>query len=333
MQLSHGCKRPVPRMPLEWGCSMQDWAMRFEEAKKRHDAAKATRDQQGLTRIGGTRSELPLPPDVFSRLGGTRTRQGAIWTCSTCGISPQPRQFANGFVPGKCPCQVERIQREREEAHAAEQRKAQMQHIQAQCAKCYTWLGSQWSGIGLEDATFQTFNRALQPEGFAAAVDFSESLQGNLVFWSDRSWGTGKTHLAAAICNHLLAQNVSCRFTTAQGLFDAFAARMDDHQGYSDLLAQASKTPLLVIDDLDKVHMTSSGYKLTVFFEVLNQRYLRHVPTVITTNTRVQVTADDVIGLSDYVGRAIASRMCDTANGGLTVIEMSGEDYRRRERI
>jgi DNA replication protein DnaC len=107
---------------------------------------------------------------------------------------------------------------------------------------------------------------------------------------------------------------------------------MDEHQGYSDLLAEAGTTPLLVIDDLDKLHKAQSEFKQSILFEVLNKRYLRKLPTVITTNARVVMTDNDVEGISDYIGRAAASRLCDLSNGGLQVVEMNGDDYRRRNR-
>jgi DNA replication protein DnaC len=310
----------------------EDWNTRFENARKRHIESKRLRGEKDLIRIGSTKSELKLPPDVFTRLGGKPTREEVIWHCSECDECPTPRQYANGFVPGKCLCQIAKAEQERREKDRLEIWRAQQESQRRQCARCYSWLGDEWSSIGLSNKSFENFEMSLQSEGFLAAVAFASALLGCLILWSDESWGTGKTHLAAAICNSLLSQNIPCLFSTAQNMFNGFTARMDEHQGYSDLLAMAGKTPLLVIDDLDKAHMTASGYKQSIFFEVLNQRYLRHLPTVITTNARVKVTHNDVAGISEYIGQAAASRICDRENGGLVVVEMNGDDYRRRER-
>jgi DNA replication protein DnaC len=80
------------------------------------------------------------------------------------------------------------------------------------------------------------------------------------------------------------------------------------------------------------LHKAQSEFKQSILFEVLNKRYLRKLPTVITTNARVVMTDNDVEGISDYIGRAAASRLCDLSNGGLQVVEMNGDDYRRRNR-
>lgn len=274
---------------------------------------------------------LPLPSEVFIRLGGVATLEQATWECAECGEAPAPRQYVNGFVPGKCACQRAHAQREQEERQYQEHRRWQQERAQAQKAKCYTWIGEDCT-FGLDEKTFGNFEMSLQSDGFCAAVNFAQHPKGNLILWSDTSYGTGKTHLAAAIANYQVSQGVEARFTTAQGLFDAFATRMNDHQSYVDLQVQAGRAQLLVIDDLDKVHMAQSSFKQSVFFEVLNQRYLRHLPTVFTTNARITKTYDDVEGLSAYVGKAAASRLCDYDNGGLTVVEMYGDDYRRRER-
>lgn len=275
-------------------------------------------------------SMFRLPDTVFHSMGGKPTEEEVQRSCIVCGDIP-PRKVANGWLPGKCACEKEQAAREREQKERAEQFARMQEQNRKDCAKCYTWLGSEWSYTDLDDKTFAGFDYEVQSEGFMAAMDMAEQRQGNLILWSDLSWGTGKTHLALAICNQLIAQSIPCRFTTGQNLFNAFGARMDDHQGYNDLLAAAGSTPVLVIDDLDKVHLAQSSFKQSIFFEVINKRYLRKLPTVITTNARVEVTYDDITGISDYIGRAAASRLCDMSNGGLQVVEMNGEDYRRRK--
>lgn len=282
----------------------------------------------GLTPVSNG-SLFHMPDTAFHRLGGKPTAEEAQRSCAICGDIP-PRHVANGWLPGKCACEKELAERERERKEREEQRRRMAEQLLRDCAKCYTWLGADWSDDKLSDMTFETFEYEIQPEGLIAAMDMAEMRSGNLILWSDQSWGTGKTHLAAAICNRLIEQNIPCRFTTGQNLFNAFGARMEDHQGYNDLLAAAGTTPLLVIDDLDKVHLAQSSFKQSIFFEVLNKRYLRKLPTVITTNVHVEVTYNDIVGISDYIGRAAASRLCDMSNGGLQVVEMNGEDYRRR---
>jgi DNA replication protein DnaC len=270
-----------------------------------------------------------LPQGVFERMGGKSTAGEVLWTCENCGETPKPKQYPNGFIPGKCACQLERARLEHEAKELRELQERRATLIRANRARCFNWLGENWAAVGMDKYTFASFDSSVQSEAVVTCLEFANVRRGNLVLHSYESFGTGKTHLAVAICNYLLEQGVACNFTTGQNLFNAFGARMDEHQGYSDLLAIAGKTPLLVIDDLDKV--VGSAFKQSIFFEVLNLRWQRELPTVITTNTRVQVTPTDVLGISEYIGRAAASRLCDEGVGGLKELDMTGEDYRRRK--
>ncbi len=299
----------------------------LETLEQRKRIGEQSKDAEMTPIAGGFR----LPDTVFHKLGGKSTAEEVQRSCAICG-DIAPRHVANGWLPGKCSCEQEQAERERERKARAEQAERMRENSRKDCVKCYTWLGLEWSDADLNDKTFESFEYLVQPEGLVAAVQLAERRSGNLILWSDQSWGTGKTHLAAAICNSLISADIPCRFTTGQNLFNAFGARMDDHHGYNDLLAAAGSTPLLVIDDLDKVHLAQSTFKQSIFFEVINKRYQRKLPTVITTNARVEVTYDDITGVSDYIGRAAASRLCDQSNGGLQVVEMNGEDYRRRSR-
>lgn len=309
------------------------WKDKFEEARKRHEANKnkqVVKKVDGLSRLSHHIPAAPhIPDDVFLRRGGKRTREEATWTCEICKTTVLPKQYVNGFMPGKCPCQIEQERMEEQQRQRMTLWRIQEARIAAAIAQCYNWLGEGWEDEGMAEMTFDNFDESLQPDAFFAASKFASDPYGNFIMWSDTSWGTGKSHLAAAICNHRLKEGDICNFTTAQNLFNAFGMRMDDREGYSDLVIKAGSCDLLVIDDLDK--MRQSDYKLSVLFEVINKRYLRRKPTIITTNARVEVLPGDIAGISDYIGRAAASRLTSEMNGGLIVQEMNGEDYRRRK--
>jgi DNA replication protein DnaC len=297
--------------------------LRIIEQKRKEMGISATKPSPRRKTIPG------LPQHIFLRIGGKLTREEAAWTCVTCG-EIEPKEYPNGFVPVKCPCQIEQA-RLLDKRDRREYRDRQEQlYAQRRLETCHSWLGDDWDSRGLMERTFENWNLAYQEEGYMAAIAYASNCRGNLILWSDQSYGTGKTHLAAAICHSLIYEGKSCLFTTATNLFNAFYARMGEHRGYSDLLKRASDSTLLVIDDLEKVGV--SDYKKCIFFEVIDKRNVRGKATLITTNCRVEVLPDDVAGISDYIGKAAASRLCDRGNGGLMVIEMNGRDYRRIER-
>src|SRR5438270_352023 len=91
------------------------WNERFER-RKQHMQNK---QPFGLTKLGGGASSLRMPDGLFERLGGKPTAEEATWTCKTCG-PVKPTQYANGFVPGKCACQLEQRRKEEEQQRRLE---------------------------------------------------------------------------------------------------------------------------------------------------------------------------------------------------------------------
>lgn len=277
---------------------------------------------------------FPMPQNVFLARGGKETEEDATWLCDVCGVIA-PRQVANGYIPAECACQTEE-RRLQEEQRRQEERDERARLLAARRLNdCHSWLGDDWNSLPLAERTFENWNLAVQQKAYVATVQYAGRRIGNLVLWSTRDgrntgFGTGKTHLAAAICQSLINDGHECLFTTATNLFNAFSARIQAKLGYSDLLKRASDCDLLVIDDLSKIGATD--FKYSIFFEVIDKRNIRNKPTLITTNGHVRITQDDVVGISEYIGGAAASRLCDEGNGGLLVVEMNGEDYRRRKR-
>jgi len=96
--------------------------------------------------------------------------------------------------------------------------------------------------------------------------------------------GCGKTHLAAAIANRQIELGTEVFFTVVPDLLDhlraTFAPSTDI--SYDQLFETVKSTPLLVLDDLGT--QTSTPWAQEKLFQILNQRYVSGLPTVITTN-------------------------------------------------
>jgi len=203
----------------------------------------------------------------------------------------------------------------------------------ASAAKCYTWLGT--PDDELASKTFDDYDPARQQDDRARFA----STKRQVMTYADRivvafsqqrialdnlilrgNYGTGKTHLVAAICNTLRSANVPCRFCAAPDLFTAlYAAHFDDKQS---IILEASAAALLVLDDLDKVHVSvekDGAYQKKTLFEIVNLRYRKHLPTVLTTNA----TGD----LSQWLDGATISRLSER----LTTLDMRGRDMRIRK--
>ncbi len=102
----------------------------------------------------------------------------------------------------------------------------------------------------------------------------------NLLFMG--KCGLGKTHLSLSIVKELTNKGVNVVYGPAQTLF---AAAEKEHFSYS---ADKEKTDeilnaeLLVIDDLGTEFITN--YVQSLFYDIVNSRLLRGLPTIINTN-------------------------------------------------
>lgn len=249
----------------------------------------------------------------FSIPGATSNPVGLSWVCQLCGCEVLPMQLRNGLYVERrsCPC----VTKKRQEA---EEEQIRIAWEAAQAHRTFGgWLGVSWSDSHLTQKTFATFMRERDPNAFTEATRFANSMSGNLVFYS-AEYGTGKSHLAAAICNAIRQRRVTSLFAPVAKFFAAYNERMKHEGDYHGLVKQVTHTPLLVLDDVDAAHATDFRYEM--YFLVLDERYKAGLPTIITTNSIEQ--------LHKYIGEKARSRFMR----GLVAVEMQGSDFRTEER-
>lgn len=250
------------------------------------------------------RNLYPVPVWAHSRL--SREPQDKTWTCPQCGVVP-PIAFANGWYARR-PCACERAARE-----AMQTRQLAAEQAQARTALTYTWLGRAWAEPGLAAKTFETFHFARQPAAYAMAQAFAQQPQGVLVLYG--SYGTGKTHVLAAIANAQAARGLVCRFASTTLLFGAIQERIGQGADYLDLFRRATSAPLLLLDDLDK--LKPSEFREETLYTILNGRNVAGLPLAITSNNPPDK-------LAPWIGGAGCSRLMQ----GLIPVPMNGLDYR-----
>ncbi len=139
--------------------------------------------------------------------------------------------------------------------------------------------------------TFETFDPRADLTGEArqmflnavrSAREFAESPTGWIVFVGP--FGSGKTHLAAAIANYRAQLGKPVIFVTYQDLSDLFrtTGQRDTDERNSKVLQEVKATALLVLDDLPS--LSSAGYFREKFFQIFNYRFDAQSPTVVTTS-------------------------------------------------
>lgn len=183
---------------------------------------------------------------------------------------------------------------------------------------------SRISQIGaLSDCTFDTFI----PEGigllpaqqrslrlaYTWARDYAENPAGWLIFKG--AYGCGKTHLAAAIANHQLAQAKPVLFVNVPDLLDHLRSTYAPtaETGYDERFDQVRSAPFLILDDLGTQYQTEWAEEK--LYQIFNYRYTAKLPTAITTN----------IDIEDMDAR-IRSRLADPSLS--QVITITAPDYR-----
>jgi DNA replication protein DnaC len=240
-----------------------------------------------------------------------QTEFEAVQQCEACGETLFPKRLTfKGEVrygPSRCRCQEEVARR----AQVEEQRKV---ILEAQNINTYAWLGREWRDLSLREKTFENFDQTRQQRAYEAAMQFAYDPCGTLVLHG--SFGTGKTHLLAAICNAALRKSkpTSSLFATSANLFAAIQHRIGENESYLPLLQKAICAQLFCIDDIDKSKWTE--FREEIYFAIIDGRTKRDLPIAISTNKLSE--------LHDYVGGAVASRL----KMGRTEVEMTGKDYR-----
>ena len=121
---------------------------------------------------------------------------------------------------------------------------------------------------------------------YQTCVTYAHNPEGWLLLTG--TYGCGKTHLAAAIANERLAQGQPAIFMVVPDLLDHLRAAFgpNSEATYDNLFDQLRTAPLLVLDDLG-AH-SSTPWAQEKLFQLLNYRYNAQLPTVVTTNQRLE---------------------------------------------
>ncbi len=145
------------------------------------------------------------------------------------------------------------------------------------------------------------------------ARQFAQSLEGWLLL--EGHYGSGKTHLAAAIANFVVGLGVPTLFLTVPDLLDTLRFSYDDPEtSFEKRFEEIRQIPLLILDDFGTQNATSWAQEK--LFQIVNYRYINRLPLVVTTN----------LALEEVEGR-IRSRLLDPEL--VTRVEIIAPDYRQ----
>lgn len=135
--------------------------------------------------------------------------------------------------------------------------------------------------------------------------------------------GTGKSHLASALCAAAVEGGYRGFFTSAADLVANMAAAYGDGSFGTRIRAYTGPS-VLVIDDLGLVGFDRS--QANALFQVVNRRYERGSSTIVTTNRSLSSWAE-LFGGDPVVAAAILDRLLHRA----VVINIKGPSWRLKE--
>lgn len=135
------------------------------------------------------------------------------------------------------------------------------------------------------------------------------------------AFGSGKTYAACAV---LLSKvdSMTVRFVLMDDLLRECKATFNGYETEEEVVGRYANAGVLCIDDLGKERLTE--WSLPILFSIINRRYERGKPTVITTNYRgADLLESMTVNGDSTTARAIISRMSTYER-----VVLQGEDRR-----
>jgi DNA replication protein DnaC len=135
--------------------------------------------------------------------------------------------------------------------------------------------------------------------------------------------GTGKTHLATALCVAACQQRRRVRFTTAAGLVNEMVEARQQGQ-LSRSISRWSRYELIAIDEVGYVPLAEAGAEM--LFQVISER-AEKAAVILTTNLPFSEWTQ--VFPNPRLCKALLDRVTDRAH----IIETGGESYRFRRTL
>ena len=133
--------------------------------------------------------------------------------------------------------------------------------------------------------------------------------------------GSGKSHISIALALNLLKKNIKVVYMPYRDVITKVKQNMMDEEYYQKLISKFQSCEVLLIDDLFKGKITEAD--INIIFEIINYRYLNHLPMIISTEFLIE----DLLIFDE----AVASRIYEMSKGHVVEIERGRErNFRMR---
>lgn len=184
-------------------------------------------------------------------------------------------------------------------------------------------ISSEFQKINFEQ--FNTFDNKELSNAKSTAISYykaflkTENERHNSILFSGQV-GAGKTHLGMAIANNLMEQKIPVVFMPYRNVVTQLKQNITDEEAYLREMSKYLNARVLFIDDLLKGKITESD--VNIMFELINYRYLNHMPMIVTT----EKTIEELLKFDEAVG----SRIIEMSRGNIVTLQSKSLNYRLR---
>ncbi|MFW2487997.1 ATP-binding protein [Clostridium chromiireducens] len=130
--------------------------------------------------------------------------------------------------------------------------------------------------------------------------------------------GSGKTHIALALANNFLKKNIKVIYMSYRDVITSLKQNMLDEEFYKKTLGRYQTCEILLLDDLYKGKVNETD--VNIMFELVNYRYLNHLPIIVST----EFTVEKLLSFDEAIG----SRIYEMAKDFIVEIEGTKNNYR-----
>jgi DNA replication protein DnaC len=179
----------------------------------------------------------------------------------------------------------------------------------------------------LRDRSFDNYDarsegqRAALAKFEAFADNFPAHLKTGTVLLGIGNFGTGKTHLACAVANNIMARGRTAYFTSTARLFTKIRGTWAKSSEISEeaMLRQFEQIDLMILDEVGLQRGTEDEQR--TLHELLEARRLNCKPTILLTNLNVP-------SLKEYIGERFMDRLSESG----VLVKFTWESHRKQSR-